>query len=59
MGEIISIKFMNNEKEYGEAIRKYYSKSLQTKIDIAIEILLAVLGIGFWIILDFHGHGFL
>ena len=53
MSEVISIRFNNNEKEYGEVIRIHLLKSLRTKIDIIIAIILILSG---FIFLNYYGY---
>jgi hypothetical protein len=35
---IIEVVFRNTEKEYGEALRFYYGRSLKTKIDVTVAV---------------------
>ncbi|MGE5397577.1 MAG: hypothetical protein ACM3MK_08620 [Chitinophagales bacterium] len=49
MGETVSVKFFNNEKEYIEATQLYYSQSKRTLFDTIIEIILIIIGIVCWL----------
>jgi hypothetical protein len=51
--EPIKINYKNNEKEYGRVMCKYYSKSISTKFDILISILLILSGISSW---SYYGY---
>lgn len=49
MEKSLSLKFKYTEKEYTEAVRWYYSQSLNTKLDVVISVILISLGSLFWI----------
>lgn len=49
MEKSLNLKFKYSEKEYAEAVRWYYSKSLNIKVDIIISVILIFLGSLFWI----------
>jgi hypothetical protein len=45
----LNIKFRYTEKEYSEAVKLYYSDSLNIKVDIIISIIMIFIGSFFWI----------
>ena len=49
MEKLLNLKFKYSEKEYAEAVKWYYSKSLNIKVDIIISVVLIFLGGLFWI----------
>lgn len=49
MEKSLNLKFKYSEKEYAEAVRWYYSKSFNIKVDIIISVILIFLGSLFWI----------
>lgn len=53
MSEQVTVKFINNEKEYGEAIRTYYSNSKRTKFDDFLGAGVILFALGAWIYYGF------
>ncbi|MDP4144329.1 MAG: YcxB family protein [Bacillota bacterium] len=49
MENLLYLKFKYSEKEYAEAVKWYYSKSLNIKFDMVLSIILVSLGSIFWI----------
>jgi hypothetical protein len=49
MEKALNLKFKYSEKEYAEAVKWYYSKSLNIKVDIIISVILILLGSLLWI----------
>lgn len=50
MGESITLRYKNTEKEYCHAMRIYYAHSLRTKVDIFLSLVVLIAGITFTVI---------
>lgn len=49
MEKSLNLKFKYSEEEYAEAVKWYYSKSLNIKIDVIVSVILIFFGSIFWI----------
>lgn len=49
MEKPLNLKFKYTEKEYVEAVKWYYSKSLNIKIDIIVSVVFIFIGSFFWL----------
>lgn len=49
MEKSLNLKFKYSEKEYTEAVKWYYSKSLNIKVDILVSVIVIFLGSILWI----------
>lgn len=49
MGKSLFLKFKYSEKEYIEAVKWYYSQSLNLKLDVVISVILICFGSLLWI----------
>jgi hypothetical protein len=51
----ITVRYFNNEKEYGQAMRLYYKRRWKTIVDVAICSILIIAGLILWAI---YGYSF-